>query len=729
MPPPSTPSSRSNNQSNNSSHTTDPRSTNNQVQRFRNASTTANRQDLPPTSLNSLNLISDYMYRNLQPSNEQYSDEHESNFRSRILQHFSDIHRLQNHFESLVQSREDNRRIDEELAMNTIPIQLRNLTRTRGGAFESEEDDMDYEPIAHSDNIDEDSIVSEDELPNERLLLSSARQHTNPEGLFSPNQRGIPLRRQNAISRKDDEKEEVINNEAEKLLNEMQTLLKSIKAISPLFVYTFQMKSLRQILSSLNSIDESLNLDTKLDRYLQKRRNLSLWARNNETLPPPTTASKRKTEATNRPRKKQKISQDNNETKVKYYKSYNSVEKDSILNGLPSSFFQSGSNYILSINNKPSSQCEFIINDVHDLNGVFKFSIEESLETTLLKLHNFTKYFCGFDENSYNLPRNKILIRKLNVLDRISVDNKVNYTKLKGHQLVLPFQGHKIDFRKNDLRFLSDNSSTSSRFRSNKIRLQLLEWMKIQPFKQFKKSYFTNFILNLDFHLQTLNEDRLKKSKKTETINLANEFRLNVNELTKDFSNSKSTKKSSKRYTDLFMEDWERSLTKKLCDEITNEESISLLNVQLNYILFTIDLNISKFLDLFMEFIFNNCKGDYINNYKKVYNNILTDEIKDSTSCATLLCSIDRKLGNIEMENTLPYLHNKDSKNNNVILSRNQSLIDFSDRSTYVFDDFELFDDEIPLNSKTFNSTNNFENIETRLSGMIKMIHPGCDIS
>ena len=94
----------------------------------------------------------------------------------------------------------------------------------------------------------------------------------------------------------------------------------------------------------------------------------------------------------------------------------------------------------------------------------------------------------------------------------------------------------------------------------------------------------------------------------------------------------------------------------KICQNITTKESNTLINVQLNFILFVLEVDLSKFLDNFMDFIFQHCdNNDYINNYRKVYRNILSDEAKESDNYrAILICSIDRKTGAIEIHNTLP---------------------------------------------------------------------------
>ena len=139
-----------------------------------------------------------------------------------------------------------------------------------------------------------------------------------------------------------------------------------------------------------------------------------------------------------------------------------------------------------------------------------------------------------------------------------------------------------------------------------------------------------------------------------------------------------------------------------------------------------------------MDFIFQHCdNNDYINNYRKVYRNILSDETKESDNYrAILICSIDRKTGAIEIHNTLPYLHYKDRsiKNTNFILSSDHNLSTYSSRNTYVYDDFEIFEGEnVPLNSGTFNTSTNLDGlteavVDLNLTGTVKLGTPVCDM-
>ncbi|RLP66615.1 hypothetical protein L150_05395 [Candida albicans Ca529L] len=802
------------------------------MQRFRNASNTTNNTS-SFSRLNSINLVSDYMYRNLHAEyNDHAINEPDAHFRSRILRHFSDMHRLQNHFNELINAREQRNTLDHELAINTIPVQLRNLSRelTRNDNREAyyiettDEDDQSFQEdddpnvIYYSDNHDESDVIEVDDdesalsddasaslrqdvQNNERLIVTSARNNSALYPYRSSllgTTSALPLRRQNAIRiRQPPNKQgeehakstnkdgnlitEVLNEEANALRTDISKFYQALQASgcfqgeSPLFEknYHDHGANFRELYltgpnggSAMITEYRLSNLDQRMDAYLQSRRNRSLWQKTTLPIPPPPALDKKRSRGiAKRTSKKQKLIHNTDDEVAKYVDdapfnfpktryTYSKTEKEAIMNGLPSSLLESGSSYSVGISADPLYRCDVNFTDVNKIiHGVFSFTPEEKspLLSVLLKLHNFTKFFCGFNDYAQNLPRSKILVRKLNVLDRISIDNKVHFNNFKTRGVNIPFNGHLVDFRNRDLRFLNydSNESFSSRFKTNRVRLQLLEWMKLHPFIQFKENYFLSFLREVNDSMGYICEAKMKKSTKSQALNTVKDFISNLHELTKDFSFIKDTnsplleeqrkqKQCSRRYKDLFVDEWERYLTGKLCQNITTKESNTLINVQLNFILFVLEVDLSKFLDNFMDFIFQHCdNNDYINNYRKVYRNILSDEAKESDNYrAILICSIDRKTGAIEIHNTLPYLHYKDRsiKNTNFILSSDHNLSTYSSRNTYVYDDFEIFEGEnVPLNSGTFNTSINLDGsteavVDSNLTGTVKLGTPVCDM-
>ncbi|EGW34499.1 uncharacterized protein SPAPADRAFT_135095 [Spathaspora passalidarum NRRL Y-27907] len=592
----------------------------------------------------------------------------------------------------------------------------------------------------------------------------------------------------------------LLSLEAEELHKDIVEVYKAIKSIStfqgesPLFFknnYEYSKKFRILFFAKLNrakfqSDQPGLpNLEFAMDSYLKKRRNKSLFLNVKPTIAPPP-----KSKLFKKPLKKKRRIHRYQDTSVKRQKiaagskpqethllfnsklSLSKSEKETILSCLPSSYMQSGSSFAISMTSQPTplQQGNLVFTNVTgpELNGVFNFESSKQpgmtdLHCMLLKLHSFIKYFCGFTDNS--LPRNKILVRKLNVLDRISVDPKIKYvSQLKYPEVNVPFSGHLIDFNKYDLRFM-ESGRFGARERSNRVRLQLGEWMKMSPFIQFKENYFISFLHELEDNLKHFRTIRAKKEQKSEALHLTKQFKANLFQLTKDFGfinsrnnssipflDEQSSRKQGK-YRDGFLEDWDRSLAHRLCEVITSNDSSTLLNVQLNYVLFVIKVDLSKLLDEYILFIFDHVdvssedRVEYINKYKNVYNSIFRDEHqrqmkeRDTTPppVATLLGSIDRKMGQIEVHNTVPNMYYREpgaKYMTNIIMTRHSpvTLTDYGSRNTYVYDDFEVFNSEestlpVPANSRSFNTRSGYvendDSIETKLVGSSKFVNKG----
>ncbi|KAI5966757.1 uncharacterized protein KGF55_000166 [Candida pseudojiufengensis] len=786
MPPPTSPvslpqESTQNNQNNQNSLR--------HIRRFGNASS----ESFP--TLNSLNIISDYIYRNENGNrvNEETNTLNdnsqeavlEANFRSRILRHFSEIHRLQNHFNTLVNSSESNTRDTtmEELPnneLNSLPTQLRNLSRELSrsrnreaySVDSTEEDDQSFqfedeneqeliyysdddhsgeETTAAADSNVVDETTRNEIRSNERLLLTSAR---NLQNATTPLISGVPLRRQNAIRiksilRKDDGAEEqeeeeskklndklvndYLDSEAQILEGEIKTVLdsfESAKATTSLFPQRNFGNFQSAFFSSFNILlppdpsHDTYNITESLDEFLWKRNNKLLFIDPKIPAPPTASSSKKRvkeTKPTNT--KRQKLSATKDEPIIQtereiYNYPYHKLDKNQIMDGLPTNEFQSGSSYSLQLKSPGFNTFKLsLINIEPKIHATIGADPEGSLETLFLKLHNFTKFLCGMPANSYQLPRNAMLIRKLNVLDRLSIDDNIIYSKSKPiRTFYIPCDGTKVDFKNNDLRFMKSEKLVSSRFNVSKIRLQLLEWMKINPFIQFKENFLFNFLQNLHQDLHNFKSIKVKRSRKSEAIHLTREFKSNFPEIAKDFNNIKISypqffkndeNKRKKRYhAEMFLEDWKSSLAFKLSDLLTAENCSTIINVQLNYILFTLDINISQFLNSFINLIFHHCENqEYIENYRKIYNNILRDE-KEDLSC-TLLCSIHKTSGRLDIHNTFLHINPLFSTKlgpANVILTDDSRLNEVNGRNMYVYDDFEKFNgSKIPKNSKEFN--------------------------
>jgi hypothetical protein len=166
---------------------------------------------------------------------------------------------------------------------------------------------------------------------------------------------------------------------------------------------------------------------------------------------------------------------------------------------------------------------------------------------------------------------------------------------------------------------------------------------------------------------------------------------------------------ASRQERDYFLDEWKKSLAELLCDQMTNSTT-TILNLQLNYILFTLEVDVAHFLDLAIEFILDSCQmydSEHVEKYARIYDSIVEDEMKYDKACqaqsssqkqsskqcqkATLLCSLNRKTSEIQIHSTLQFLNYK-----NIPPSRSEPGEILSRRERWMFppaDDDQLIND------------------------------------
>lgn len=570
----------------------------------------------------------------------------------------------------------------------------------------------------------------------------------------------IPLSRQNAIRKKshqhnNGEKRKLtkfkpcFNEEANKLYIEIDNIINQIDLncqLSPIFIMT-DLKTIK-LKKDLNKDILFHNLDDYMDDFLKSRLRGDLWCRN-------LRKGRKKRKFSNKDNvqfksnKKQKIftkhDSGNDDLVVndvpkfdKLFQNLANEQKDAILDIQYCSLFTAGSCFSMTLPN--SSQ---LLSDLKLINVDYSNKSIEALfnlfgdspKDLFDKITQFKIFLLGnFNSCHQNLPKNNSLFRKINILDRLCHDSKIfqNMTLLNdkndSYKINLASYGSMIDFKKYDLRFLLKlykidkqkiKTFHSSRLKANSVRIQLSEWMKLQPFVQFKQSFFLTYLNRLHLNLKKFSESKAPAFIKQETIHRAKVFKSNIYELTKDFGIANDNFKPkeqdtlpslSKRDNNFFMDDWKKSLAEKLSDQLTNSTT-TLLNIQLNYILFTLELDLSNFLSQSIEFILKQCQKvdqNHISKYSKIYNSVLADEARFGKSFlnsprdqklspkqfkqAIILCSLNRKTGEIQIHNTLPFLNSRNLSplKSDYILSRRRGMFPTPDEDSLV-NDFESF--------------------------------------
>lgn len=380
-------------------------------------------------------------------------------------------------------------------------------------------------------------------------------------------------------------------------------------------------------------------------------------------------------------------------------------EKYKILSGLNCSFLSSGSSFslgpIIDCHSKRTSDVldmnfSHVDNDKKTMHGYFNISNEGSDADDFHLLSNFISYLCGGIRSQYMLNcTNKVIQSKASLLNdafMLAISNngsrKANDSGAFQKSLKVPFHGDIVDFDKNDLRFLnqtklkSHKSSISlsvhhSRIRNEQVKLQLLEWLRIRPFSNFSETFFLNYVYFVEKRLRDF--DRYTRHEQELTLEFTHQFKELIYEVSREFEfvtdaipmyRDKFQKamwditerfEHEPRYDlpkSFFLLEWESKLCEKLCEHITYEDSC-LFNVQLNYVLFIIRVDVSETLDQvfhrFLENVDESAKAGLLNKYEKLNKETLPAEAKE----AVFVCSVNRKTGRLEMQNTRLYLDYK----------------------------------------------------------------------
>lgn len=655
-------------------------------------------------SLNTLNILSDLLLRNhAENPNATQGIEH-SNRHSMV--YGNELH----------------------INTNAIPMQIRNISGNRSSDISSDQET----------SLDLDDLRS-DIHSNESLLLSSARQnHTNRNTLIPSSFRGVSLRRQNAIRHRDRTRSQsdinftnvsfsndILNvkpSDAEELLKDLKAafrILKSLKGSplkSPVFMPHKKHHSLLSHMCASNA--SSSNLDTIMRTFLEQSSRGHLWTspvskNGSHKLSTPPRIRKRSKHATS-PNKKRKVNSGRplDEAKVLLssplslrppsIQDLSTNQKFSIMKIPFSSFFRSGSGFSLKLASFQNLPIDLVFSSVdYDaklLHGNFfvKYPTKVSNDTKSYtkdarktNLDSYIKFFLGFSHNSDIKLRDKLLTRKLRILNNIENESSApGAADDESKCFIIPFGGKMVDFMKNDLRFLPALLPSQeflrcnihlARAKSSRVRFQLLEWMKIQPFIQFKETFFFQHLCKAIKDMKRIKNHHT--SNQRESISLACGLLNTMHDLTKSFPFMEGcdahlphipNQKLRRIMTftnykkNLFIQEWDKKLTDKLTNFLTCREHC-LLNVQLNYILFTLTIDISALLDDFIEhklrFLSEESRKKYLYDLSKVKNSY------SGTRNAVLLCSLDRSSGQIEIQNTKSCLELKNVSTDDVDLS------------------------------------------------------------
>lgn len=370
-------------------------------------------------------------------------------------------------------------------------------------------------------------------------------------------------------------------------------------------------------------------------------------------------------------------------------------DKYNILDGLPCLYFQSGSTFALDLLGRGRDTIDLSLSSVDwknkTIHGHFDVKASGDRAGHIHLITGFLSFLCGGMRSRYTINcTNKVIQTKSALLDHAFMEAIVE-CGLSNPKVVdcltsvfhIPFSGDIVDFNRNDLRFLAEsrpptqkaNFSRSmhvSRVRNEQIKLQLGEWMRVRPFHNFSEALFLNYLsfiekflrnfpsapereqeLGIDFasHMHELMHDI------TRGFQFVRDAKIPMvesrgDEARKDVWERKRHEPRSNLHKSSFVQEWESKMCEKLCDFVTCEDTC-LLGVQLNYVLFTVKVDVSQALDqTFRKFIRLVTKDTERKLLQKKYDAVCKElPLPEARECI-FVCSLNRKTGRVEMQNT-----------------------------------------------------------------------------
>ena len=574
--------------------------------------------------------------------------------------------------------------------------------------------DSDYqgystdEPLDDTTSLDSENLAS-DIQSHERLLLSSARQNpTNMNAIISGNNNtslarsnAIIDRHRNKLCKNWDMDLEFRSKVASQLYAQVSALWKIFRhlKLESDTVSLFKCHHCHREENEYNIAKDSLlsNLESTMDDFLQKRKTGKLWSEERPEKPLSRCPHKRKlSNTTSKKNKRQRLSALGSEEDCTSISPSNfdinnlTYERKYSIMDIPySSFLRPGASFSLGSSLKPEDTnglpMDLIFSLVDYKNAILEggFSVAPktskqepmTLVSQFLDSHNcYQDFFLGTIKDGRKETNLQIkLLRKLD----LEIQEMGEFRR-PVRPFTVPFSGRIVDFKHNDLRFLSNakvfNNVRSRNFhlaraKSARVRYQLLEWMKIQPFNRFEEYFFKTHLKLLRRKLRMKTFQCLTDGEQKEVLEFADGMCCNIFQLSKhldflrrgnlEFSLLERQKKNSETSivhdkSCFLHEKWESKLVRKLSEFFTCQ-STCLLHTQTNYIFFTLLIDTEEYLEKCILYKLNllpkEKKERYLNEF---------EQIRHAASMCNpkiiLLCSLNRKEGTIEIKNTSRFL-------------------------------------------------------------------------
>lgn len=375
------------------------------------------------------------------------------------------------------------------------------------------------------------------------------------------------------------------------------------------------------------------------------------------------------------------------------------MQRSRIISSVPCLFLQNGSSFQLGRLSQEGNWSPLhygvdltvsqVDHDAKRLGGFFSVRSLPSngpLSSTVYSLGAFLRYLLGSAQECTK-----------GIHTRASVVNDA-FLELERNGMHSPFEkgfnvaftGEIIDFNNHDLRFMQTKPPGNSfsramhvsRVHNEQVKAQLGEWLRIRPFHDFSEAFFVNYLL---FVRRRLGQwGRCSRNEQELSLDFAGGFRDSMHHIAGRFAFAsksdyfgfgKSPRTDNVR---LFVGEWNTKLCEKLCDHMCDERT--LLNVQLNYVLFTLRVDMLSLLDHVFECSVRNM-ADTGDKHTLLQRYAEATDISNKPNDTVFVCSLNRKTGRLELHNTRHCLesmfaHNEEleSEDEELALLRFQTL-------------------------------------------------------
>lgn len=302
--------------------------------------------------------------------------------------------------------------------------------------------------------------------------------------------------------------------------------------------------------------------------------------------------------------------------------------------------------------------------------GMLLFGEEASGTRALGHVEQFLAFLGGLQPQARREPQalfQKRLAAVCSVLHACRMANSDHTLLQIARAARFPVAGDIVDFKKNDLRFLHKTYPGTREPHNvfqgpNKdVEFELLQWLRIKPFVHFAEAKFYETIVNVERYLKLSLQHPQERQRGN--LRFAQGFRNLVHELSRTYDYITDTKipfvadddsrRGIKLRKSFFVSSWDAKQAEEFCDHLVAENK-NLTNVQLNYVLFTLQLDVSQILRRLFWALAAHLRESDRELFRK---QCAAMGGPDGPACAqkvVFVCSVNRKNGLLHVHNTRP---------------------------------------------------------------------------